>query len=251
MIVKLCDFVQAEIIDDDQLQSKPRLGLSDLSLMVGPYRDGEDHEKHFIRTIGSGNWYRSEHDEVLFNKENLALESIWFHIPEENCQEELIQGWEMVKPCEGTLRLEAARAFQLKQATLRWIDPNGAFLISLLDSSINKHQTKYRLRIADNVDLLFVDENLCGWSLTDPVRYLVGGWDEAYLDEPENKLGKRLHDYLTLVAEPNIDNMENMDPGLLKQLEKLQTSIKAEGKLISQRRVLYEAINEVLITFYK
>ena len=45
-------------IDGVCLPFSPRWGLRESSLIVGGYYSGDEHEQHFLQTVGSGNWYR-------------------------------------------------------------------------------------------------------------------------------------------------------------------------------------------------
>ncbi|MFD1051644.1 hypothetical protein ACFQ1S_41880, partial [Kibdelosporangium lantanae] len=44
-------------------------------------RAQEEHEKHFLATVGSGNWYFSDDDEFRFDPVTGVLRSFRLHVP--------------------------------------------------------------------------------------------------------------------------------------------------------------------------
>ena len=251
MDVDLYDSVSAEVIQGVQLKQKPRWGLRDLSLMVGPYGSGEAHEQHFLASIGSGNWYRPEFDEMLFGRESFVLESIWFHIPGENyASDEFIASWKKEQPIQGLPRLKTSQSFQLEPTEFRLMDSGCMFLSCITRKALEAHNVRLRLRIAKDFDLLFSDGRLCGWLLFDPAHYLVRGWEEPYATEPNDKDRGLLYEYQNLVVQPNIEKMEDEDSSMLQKLKELQSRIKSDSDITNQRAVLKESVDDIIDSFY-
>jgi hypothetical protein len=251
VIVELHDSITAEVVYGAGLRGSPRLGLRDLSLIVGPYDSGDAHEQHFLQTIGSGNWYRPEFDEFRFAKEDLLLQSIWFHVPEKNLSsEEFFVGWRAEQPVVGLLRLASSEEFELEPTDFRWMEPNGELLACVTQMALGATEAPQRLRIAHDLDLLFANRRLCGWLLSHPARYLVTSWEDPCAGEADSGLAALLHEYSALVAEPYIDQMENEDPDILKELLSLHARLRRENETRNPQRVLRECVEDIIEQFY-
>ena len=256
MIVKLQDSCKAKITYGINISHNPRWGLRELSLIMGPYHDGEEHERHFLQTIGSGNWYRSEYEEFRFSKETLLLESVWFHVPEVNLESEnFISLWQFEPPVEGLLTLSQPQVFNPEPTTFRWMAPNGEFLACITEMALLNTNERLRLRIANDFDLLFVEQTICGWMLSHPINYLVKSWDEPYSvasDEKiaDEKIAEFLYEYLALVADPYIEQMEDEDPEILQRLLSLHNRIVVTNGSVNQRRIISDCIKDIVEQFY-
>ena len=251
MSVELCDSVTAEVVYGIHLQSKPRWGLRELSLITGPYYSGDEHEQHFLRTIGSGSWYRSEFDELRFGKEDMILQSIWFHVPEKSLSsDELINEWRDLEPIDGLLRLKSSQSFQLDPTEFRLMEPDGTLFMCVTQRAISEKDNRLRLRLADDLDLLFANQCLCGWLLSNPSQYLVSSWEAPCINKPDSKFAALLYEYLTLVVEPNVDRMEKGDTNILCALADLQMRIGQVQGSKDHRIVLHESIDGIIKQFY-
>lgn len=252
MNISLTDTIVAGIVSGRQIRWMPKWDLGDHSIMVAPYENGDAHERHFLQTVGSGNWYRSEFDEFRFGKNDLALKSVWFRVPERNLPwSASIDKWKNSELIVGSLCLSSVEPFQIEPTEFRWMEPEGTMLICLTTEGLEAAGNRLRLRIADNIELLFVKGRRCGWILSNPVRHLVFAWQNPRFTEPLSKeLPKLVHKYLELVSEDNIDEMENGDVRVLTQLHQLHSSVKriADGSL--QNSVVLKSIEDIVMHFY-
>lgn len=251
MFVELQDSVMAEVVSGVQLQFNPRLSLRGLSLIVGPYHSGQEHEAHFLQTMGSGSWYRSEFEEFRFGKADHLLQSVWFNLPEENLDsEDLMVAWRSQQPVEGLLRLCSSQEFGPERTDFRWLEPSGELFACVTKTAFIDTKERLRLRIAPDLDLLFAERKLCGWILSQPTLHLVSFWEEPYTTPPDSELPALVQEYLTLVADPYIERMEEGEPEIFQALISLQTRIDVEREAVNQRRVLGDYIKDVIEKFY-
>jgi hypothetical protein len=255
MIVELTDSVKAEIIPGNQsLSSCPLLEIRDLSLCIGSYNSGEEHEKHVVYdTIGSGNWYQSDFDEFCFDKINRLLKSIWLHIPEENVylEKDFIDLWFKESSVIGTLCLIEPDSFSPEPTDYRWFDPQGQMLICLYERAISADFQVTRLRIAQDFDLVFSNGQLQGWVLFQPFKYIGKIWQQRQLEEGDIELACIVYKYFQLVSEDTIDQLMVKDPELLQSLLSLKKETQDSNHLGYQRTVLKDCIESVIDSFYR
>jgi hypothetical protein len=241
----------AEAVPGAALPLAPRLGLRSLSLLVGPYRSGDEHEAHVLATIGSGSWHSPDCEEFRFDPHDRVLRSVWLHLPETKLgADDFPDGWGHTPPTPGLLRLGSPPPFGPERPTRRWVAPSGALLASVDADALVATNDRRRLRIAPDLDLLFARRRYCGWLLTQPARYLIDEWEEVSLDEPSVGLAAQLRTYLELVAEPNIARMEAGDPALLAALRDLAGRLTREARPTRQHGVLQRSIVEIIDQFY-
>ncbi|GAA6615993.1 hypothetical protein [Scytonema sp. NUACC26] len=237
----------------EKLSSNPRWSLRGNSLIIGQYDSGETHEKHFLQTIGSGNWYWSEFEEFRFGKTNNLLQSVWFHIPEVNLDsEQAIATWQSQPPVEGLLRLVSPEQLKPEMGDFRFFEHSGRFFACVTEAALKDSKHRLRFRIARDFDLLFADQQFCGWLLSTPIDYLVYFWEAPcpILQAEDNSLAFWVREYLNLVAEPYIDLMEEADPKFREQLEELYNLIDLNYGAVNQRKILHDAIADVIEKFY-
>lgn len=251
--VELQNSYQAKIIDGISLSFSPRWGLRELSLIVGQYHSGDEHEQHFLQTIGSGNWYRSEYEEFRFRQDNHQLESVWFHVPEVNIEPEkqdLISLWQFETPIKALLTLSEVQGFKPEPMDFRFLEQNGKFLACITEMALNATKNRMRLRIAKDFDLLFIEQKLCGWFLSHPIHYLVMSWDEPSPVTPDEQLASIVYEYLDLIAEPHIEKIQDEDPEMLELLLNLYQRTVTSLKSIYQRQIIANSIQDLIEQFY-
>lgn len=250
MSLVLQDGILAEIVFNANLPWTPRLVISGLSLMLGPYSTKEGHERHFLETWGSGNWYKSEYDELRFNRDNGQLESLWFHIPEKGVQcAQVVSQWMKLSPIIGSLRLTSGANFALNPAGERWYDKSAKSLVCL-QSTLRTPVETLRLKIAPSIDLFFADGQLFGWLLANPENFLVGSWQYPQVDQDDEELATFLDDYFDIVVEPHVEQMQDQDTAVLGRLKRLSQRISVDRGAIGQRLALRGRIDELIDFFY-
>jgi hypothetical protein len=214
-----------EIVPGSGLDLTPRLVMGNLSLSLGSYSDPEAHEKHYLQTVGSGNWYFSEDDELRFDPVTGMLQSLRLHIPERNATKRGIPDL----PAEpGSIRLVDLKPFTLEPTALRWFSDDGTELTCLY--TVDKPGR--RIRVAPDFDLFFTGDELSGWSVSH-----LGDADFALL----------VRDYFTLVTEPAIERMEVEDPGVLRALQALADRV---GTGTEARADLHDRLTYMVDFFY-
>ncbi|MEV4311358.1 hypothetical protein [Actinocrispum sp. NPDC049592] len=220
-----------EIVPGAQLDSAPRLSLSGMSLTIGPYAGPEEHEKHVLRTVGSGNWYFSEYDELRFDPVTGVLQSLQLHIPERNATS---YSSPVTPGVPGSLRLTSLSDFDHEPAALRCMDSTRLACLYTMDAIAD------RVTVAPGVDLLLTDGELAGWLVAEPERFIAEGG-------PSAEVRALLAEFFTLVAEPGIERMEAEDPAMLRALEELSGRV---GTASPQRAALHDRLADLADFFY-
>jgi hypothetical protein len=107
--IAFVDGTRAALLDEGVRLGKPGLSPAGRSVQAEPYRSVEEHEKHILKTVGSGNWYVSEFDEFRFSRETLELASFLLHVPErtvaassalQRCDTAPVVGWLLRHPAQ-------------------------------------------------------------------------------------------------------------------------------------------------------
>lgn len=255
MIVQLEEAVTAEIVLGHGLRVLPRWDLNSRHVWLGPYHSAHEWVLHSVEAVGSSDVDSLEQtDELAFDKATLLLQSSSFIVSDYNLTTTPRQAlWQGIPPVWGLLRLTASRNFRIPSTSLRWFANDGTQLAGLTDAALDETTARLRLRIAQDVDLLFVDGKLCGWMLSSPERYLIIPWDDPYPypKEPDKTLVEALRRYMDLVGEPKIELLEARDRAMFETLTALHTELNPEEGARGQRRVLRNAIEDITEYFYR
>ena len=255
MLVQLDRGVTAEVVPDLELKTLPRWHLRGLRVWLGPYRSTDQWVRHSVEAIGSSDVDAlAGTDELLFHPVTRQLLSTCFIVPEVTLQaNRTLNAWRSESPIYGLLRLAPAPPFSLEPADARWFAEDGSALAGFRDGSLIATAERLRLRIAQDVDLLFANRRLCGWWLSSPARYLVNSLDgpHPYPRSPDPVLISALSRYLELIADPYIEMMEKRDTSILQALVDLHSHLDPTGGAAIQRQVIREAIEDIVDQFYR
>lgn len=107
-----------------------------------------------------------------------------------------------------------------------------------------------RLQVAPNFDLLVADGRLHGWTLSEPERFLVSGWEYPVSDPPDPGLATLLKDYFDLVADPAVERIEDQDQDMLDALRDLAQRITAHNGVPERRAALRARVDDIIDFFY-
>lgn len=210
-----------EIVAGRGLDDPPKLVMGNLSVCVGSQPDPEAHEKHFLRTVGSGNRYFSEDDEFRFDPVTGMLSSLRLHIPERNATSHVPPDL----PAEpGSIRLTDLRPFGMEPTALR------SFADGRLTCLYTVDTPDRRVRVASDFDLFFSAGELSGWSL-------------ALADSGFTGL---LADYFALVTDSTIARLEREDPAVMRDLQALAERV---GTSDDARADLHDRISYMIDLF--
>lgn len=83
----------------------------------------------------------------------------------------MISRWQFETPIKALLTLSQVQGFKPKPMDFRFLDRNGKFLTCITEIALNTSNNRMRLRIAKDFDLLFIEQNLCGCLLSNPIHY--------------------------------------------------------------------------------
>ena len=248
MLVKLTDSVEAEIVYQEKLPWMLSWEMRAGYVIIGPYLNMDEHEQHYLKTIGSGDWHAPMGSEFRFDKDNLLLKSIWVKALEENLESgSVIEEWTSQQPIEGILRLLSSQDFYCEANDYRWMSPDGKLLAAITETNLVRSNNKIRLRVAKNFELLFAEQEWCGWLLHNPAQYLTEPNSQAKSDR---KLALWASEYLTLVSEPYIEQMEDEEAEILEKLLDLRNRIDLTSGAIEHRQVIKETVEDVIEHFY-
>lgn len=183
MLLQIEKSVKAEVVKEQILSAIPEWDLRPGYVIIGTYGSIEKQEQDLLESVGSPISDIPYGSEFRFAKDNLLLKRIWVNAPEENLESgDEIEQWLNKKPVEGLLRLLSPEMFDDKRSDYRWMSPDGKLLAAIEDTDFIESDDKFRLRVAQDFDLLFAERKWCGWMLSNPTRYLAKPNLEAYFD---------------------------------------------------------------------
>ncbi len=252
MIVELTQSVTADVVEGEYLRLQPRLWLRDRTLLLGPYHSAQEQEQHFLEEVGYVDWLRFGSDALCFDRKDLLLNSASFRMPETNATlTSSLTRWLDEVAVNGLLRLTEPRGFIFELADVRWMDVD-ADVLFFLDETVVLMEAghRLRLRIAQDMDLLFIQQRLCGVALIHPANYLVDSWADSVGHISDGQLKILLHEYLNLVAEPFIQRMEDKDTDILGALVDLHIQLEVGIESMEQQRVIRVAVEDLAERFY-
>lgn len=88
-----------------------------------------------------------------------------------------------------------------------------------------QHGGVFRLRVAPDTDLLFHEQHLVGWMLTDPARYLTLDWENPEPSPPEPSTRTLLAECLGLTAEPLVEDVMDGDESAWHRLRRVTSAL--------------------------
>ncbi|MFI9385726.1 hypothetical protein [Kutzneria sp. NPDC052558] len=248
----LAEGVGADVVPGGTINVPPRLSLDDLSVLVGSYDSAEEHERHRLLTHGSGNDLAP--DEFRFNRDTGLLESLWLYLPEDNLTDPSVaDDWLGLEPVVGALRRADHSGFTVMGSAGRWCAEDGAVLVCLASARPVHVGQPVRLRVADDVDLLFGGDSFAGWMLTNPERYVTslwGRWPDPLRTDTE--LGVLLKQCLDLIDTPHMEALfEEEDPEGRRLLRGLRDRIALDRGAPDRRRALLEWLGFLEENWYR
>lgn len=213
--------------------------------MVSPCEDGDAHERHVLATVGSGNWYQSEDDELRFSASDRVLASVWLHIPEVNADlAEPLARWKSLPSSPGTVGLTGPVPFTQTPAATRMFSPDGTLVCGYTSSA-----AQIRVEVVAGFSVVLGDGDLVGWFVEDAERFVVESWEYPASTVPDPEFQARLAEFFELVAEPNIESLEDGEPDVIARLEGLRDSIDLDRGIQPRRTALRETVAEMVDFF--
>jgi hypothetical protein len=241
---------RVRIIPGARLAWPPRLVVSGLSVIVGPYGSAEQHEVHLLDTTGAGDWQYEGSDEFRFSKDDGMLVSLWLQVPDMEVHDERqVEQCVEVPGVSGALRLAGEGWSTVPRSSRRSISSAGDFLLCVNDSFSGARRDSKRLNVATDLDLLFCGDVYGGWLLKNPERYLSNSWEKPSESSPDPELAVWLKEYFTLTQESIIERLEDGDADQFRMLLELQNRINLSAGCGQRRKVLHESIGELVDWF--
>ena len=250
MVVKAGNWFTATVVPSAMLPYPPRFYLNPPSVRVGPYHNYEEYEEYYYnQTEGIGDPIYHYLDEYRFNFDTGLLQGIhWLSTDEPVESLADIPAWEKAPVQIGLLRLEALSPVGVTTqiattevvalfTSTRWVDPRGTSYAALNADLLRRASTVVRLQVAQDLYLLIADENIAGWVLVNPARYLTDLW-EGLPGTDDDELAVMLATYFSIVAVPNLYDMDRRHPETLDPLISLYEKLGGTSGDVTHRHVL-------------
>lgn len=207
---------------EHNLSCTPRLALDIPAVSTHLAADRCAHERLLRETFGSVDWLWSGDDEFRFKKKDKSIVSLTLRIPEDGL---LPAGdphkWLAAPTKPGGLRVFTEENFSVPPATTRWVSEEADWLACSLHPTPVRETSIKRLRVANDLDLVFEDDVYAGWVLENPANYLTRGIAVSPKEPAPTPLRLAFRDYMSFFVQSTYDLMAEEDAGALKELEAL------------------------------
>jgi len=185
-------------------------------LTVGP--KDEDHDRYHLRTCGSS---FDGGDELRFDTENLLLVGMVLTIPDKASSDPSVASrWLSAPLIEGLPRLGKFIGFNLDPMDVRHVVPGEPDRLICVNEGIAETASRFRLSVANDVEMFFADGGYCGWGLTNPARHLScnAQHPNSISLDMEKAVACLLFEYFAVVEYDNIERLNDRDHALHKSL---------------------------------
>lgn len=192
------------------LRFDPSYSLTGLIVQASPHHDHETHERLLRETFGSTDWLWESSDEFRFSTTDRTLCGLTLHTPEHiPTDPKQVASWLDVPVTNGRLASETTRDFSVSPAKVKWVNDDGTFLICAYAEQVADQQAT-RLRVAQDLDLIFAQNRLVGWILESPILHVSGGPAQVE-EETSRQLSLEYREYSLAMSEPNISAIQDGD----------------------------------------
>jgi hypothetical protein len=217
---------------------------------AGPWRSSTMYVQHIAETVGSS---FDDGDEFRFGTSDGVLRSVILIVPDRNSASDYrALEWLRAPSVTGILELCVASSFSLNPADCRTFFEDGEAIVCTLDDALRAEGERQRVSIACDLDLLFLERKYCGWILWKPVSHLVSSniGDTDEMSPGEVSVVDVVREYLSIVADPNIEKMEDQDEEVRRLLlDVRRRAFELTGDSVSVK-ALRAKIDDLLENFY-
>jgi hypothetical protein len=246
MKVFLTDTVAAHVTQSP-LGWSPRFCFSGPYVVVAPYADTEEREHDLTHTFGSMQWLWSENDDFRFSRPDRQMHSLVLHAPEvADPAPAISRAWTERSVITGGLQAESESQFSIPQTVVRWCDRDSTYLVCLQEGQEQPHRDSFRLRIAPETDLLFQDQRLVGWMLTNPAHHLTMAWENAESSTVAPSTRSLLVECLKLTAEPLVDDVIAGEESAWQRLHETVEALHRQTSDHTRIRILAYTMNHLV-----
>ena len=242
MIISLHGRARATFVAGAELTPHPCLALPNLTFVVRPYSTGQEHETHYLRSLGCGDWYPSEFDETLFDPNSRLLSSLAWHVPETRLSDDdPLAPWRDAPLLTGGLALVGPDSFALEPTQGLWY-PRDGNVLACLHEMPDRTAERLRIHVARDTELLIADGMLCGWTLRHPAHYIVWPPVSVSQDSEDTELPHYLATYLDIIVEASPEYPEfDHNSRWPHMLNDLITAIDTSRGMTEHRTVIRNA----------
>lgn len=216
-------------VTDEPLEIAPGFVFRDFRVRVAAYADVEERERFQLTTFGSQDWLWDTPDEFRFDPVRRDLVGAEFRVPAEAADAEDTARLPDLPPVHpGGLRADEVRDFRLEVTSDLCRGPGDGVLTCLRDLDVLDEPLEARIGIAPDVALLVQHGAVVGWSLTDPVRYLTGGFAAPDPTGPGPATRLLFSRCLDLVTTSLFDGVRDRNPQALTVLRELERALRGQ-----------------------
>ncbi|GAA0927178.1 hypothetical protein [Streptomyces thermoalcalitolerans] len=229
-------------VTDHPLSITPRFRGN--SVIIAPYADAKERVQFLADTFGSQDWLWDDSDVLRFDPISWQLVGAEFRIPEESASaEDSARLLDMPAIRPGGLRADEVQDFRHEMCTVLCRAPGDAVLTCLRDLDVLDEPLEARIGVAPDVALLVQHGTVVGWSLTDPVRYVISGFNAPDPNPPSPATRRLFTECLDLVTTPVVDDVADSEPAALARLRAADEALRAQPEDRHRADALLEMIS--------
>ena len=249
----LADGITARAVEVSTPLPTPLLKISANLITSHLPADASAREKQMLATIGSTDWDDFEKLENLrFSKEDGSLLALGLHAPEVTALSG--QSWlqHLKAPTRPmSIQLNELRSFRLPSAAVRHYDRASCSLIGLYHDDL-PNAVPERMSVAPDLGLLFDGGRLAGWILANAPEHLAQ-WADDLVEPttPDDDLAGALGDFLELIEDEHMDDLNDGAPWVLERLNLIKERIpETAASNAAGRAALRERIDELVADWF-
>lgn len=247
MKIQILPDIEASIIEHTTNLSKPTYW----KLLTGDCLIDPHQYQKANKTFGS-KWLpgAGTPDGMLFDSETGNLLMCEFGVWRIGTELTLPEDWLVTDVIIGVLNMSVPIDFELAFVENYWLDSRGKWISRFEYSALNNHSKKFRLKIAEDFFLLFADDDLCGWLLHDPIRYLMSNDSRNFVGD-STEMATLLGQFYQLTNDKALDKILDEDLEIYQQLQNLKDSLLKQENHRDQALILIEEIEAIIENFYE
>ncbi|MEU2870777.1 hypothetical protein ABZ769_16480 [Streptomyces olivoreticuli] len=250
MRFRLADDVFAQATGE-ALAGLPHFSVTGGSVAVGGYSDPQTREQQVGSTFGSLDWLWSGDDELRFRRGDGKLVGCLLQVPDHTAEvPAACERWTEVPTVERGLCVDPAQDFGFPPTDVRWIAPNGQSLVCLRQPVPANPKSMVRLRVAQNLDLLFTEDGYAGWLLESPAGHLAESSEFPAEVDDGRELARLFAEYFSIVSFPGIEKIQDEDPEARRELDELERDLLSSRDQSPQMDALLRAVRELIDEWY-
>ena len=183
-VMNIIDNIKVEKTQHIRTENNYFWQLDSKIIVWAPYASNEEKGAHILNTCGSYDEWMCFPNELRFSLFDFSLMSISFFVPdtmlEENDQEKFKENISNIKISRSSIKLlENCSDFRFEFCEYKYFDKSSNILYGFTKSLAEDGLLHELIVVDDDVGLIFSNEKLSGWCLSNAPKYISIGFERV------------------------------------------------------------------------